>query len=1457
MKYLIYHETVYPLYAGKHYSIGREESCDIQLPIKHIALTIDETTIKVAGERYGYGCHTVLLSDKVRITLLNIKAHHQYLLTNHTLYLSNKPGSDIRLENCPCEIMVHTHADHRSIYAAGAYFINGVIKSGRQTVKDYDEIVFAQGVILTFQKNTLLIQSLYPITTHLLPFADMDARDRSKTFRRSPRIIFRAPEEQIRLASPPTEDTNHRNTLWRSIITPLAMIIFTIVLSLVTKNGGMMLMMAGMSVITIGVSIQSYISDKRARKKEQHQKNQDYLDYLDTKFGELFHLSSEQAHALNYHYPEIDQLLKMAADTDRRLYEKTVDYGDFLSYRLGLGEVPASFKVEYTESELTRYNAEVREKVNTMVEHYRVIPDVPISHTLTSPVGYVGTRQVVIDQMQQLMMQLATFHSYHDVQFIPVFREEEYALWRWSRWLPHITIKALNVRGFVYDMRTRDQVLTAMYQLIKDRKLDSGKTPGTKTIYTPSYVFLITDLSLMLDHTIMEYINEDLSALGIHYVFAADVIEELFDNIKTVVDYSGAKKGTLIIQDGEYQNKAFVPSDPLPLEQKDMFARHLAGVTHVETLRNVLPTSITFLEMYGVDRVEELAILNRWQENEAYRSLAVPLGVRGKEDILYLNLHEKSHGPHGLIAGTTGSGKSELIQSYILSLAVNFHPYEVAFLLIDYKGGGMANLFADLPHVVGTITNLDGNQANRALISIKAELKKRQRLFLEYDINHIDQYTKLYKEGLAREPLPHLLIISDEFAELKANQPDFMDELVSTARIGRSLGVKLILATQKPSGVVNDQIWSNSKFKIALKVQDVADSREVIKTPDAAEITETGRAYLQVGNNELYELFQSAWSGAPYNPEGGDYIERDRTIYEITSTGQYNAINKDLSGLDAQKERQSLPTELEVIVAAARDAFDSLELPKVSSPWLPPLSETVYAEDFQSVDFTEHWGQSDTLQPVLVGYQDIPEKQEQSPLYFDMAKRGHILLVSSPGFGKSTFLQSFAIAVMRKQTPAQAQFYLYDFGASGLISLADFPHIADYFTIGETEKITKSLRFLSKEVARRKKALSQVRAANLTQYNQLSKEKFPTLFIVIDGFDTLLDADFTDDFYKVLDVIARDGVSLGIYLVVTLSRLSVMRLQLQSNFKTRISLFLYEKNELADIIGRGLLSLEEIKGRAVTTLEEQVAFQVTLAYKTSDYTAYIEAVKAEAQAMREAYDGPLPSGIPMLPEKVTQALLSETLADSQDFVLGLDREYVRPVRFRLDTPVLMASDNPVAVSHYYSLLDLHMSRAPKHYRMSIFDPNQRVPSQVFATAERYETVLDVRTLLKAIIADISHHPPEQVSGEDRHLLLIPDLSTTAQAVGMSETEIKTLLLEGAQRGIVVLLIGAYQDLLANSFDPFVKLSTHLIPQVFLGMPINEQNHTRYPMTNHEPALRTNQGYLLKPDSYTFVQLLEI
>ncbi|MGT2772531.1 type VII secretion protein EssC [Streptococcus marimammalium] len=1460
--YLIYEENAYPIYENTIYSLGKETN-DIYLPLENsVQIETKKDDVILAEKTYQKGRHTIVLEDSVTLHLLVLEDADYLGLPEGSVYLSKTDDALIQLVDSPIEAALTPSGENTYEFIGNSdYFLNGRKTSGKVSLMTNDTIVFESGLVLVLKEQQLMLASLFLVNTELIHFSKNVTENRSRDFHRSPRIILRENEAKITIASAPTEDDGKKQSLIKLIITPFAMIVFTVLLFVFTSGGAMLFMMMGMSVITIGTSIHSYFSDKKSHKVSQKKKLADYMDYLDTKYKELAQYKKEQTTALFYHYPNMTDLLEMVKKTDRRIYEKTPYHFDFLTYRLGLGDVPASFKIDYADSELTQYNKDASQKVRELIHYYQTIPNAPILNEVAGPIGYIGMRKVVIEQVQQLMMQLATFQSYHDVQFIPIFREDEMPLWHWSRWLPHIKLKAFNSRGFVYSQRTRDQLLTSLYQIIKERKLDSEQDKNTQKEYSPRYILFITDLSLMLDHNIMEYINEDLSHLGIHYVFVEEVIESLPEHVQTVVDYRGDKKATLILQKETYLNKEFTPLPVISIKEKEDFARHMAGINHVQTLRNYIPNSITFLEMYGVEQVDDLQILNRWNENETYQSMAVPLGVRGRDDLLYLNIHEKAHGPHGLIAGTTGSGKSELVQSYILSLAVNYHPYEVAFLLIDYKGGGMANLFANLPHVVGTITNLDGNQANRALISIKAELQKRQRIFLENNVNHINQYMKLFKEGKVTEPLPHLLIISDEFAELKMNQPEFMDELVSTARIGRSLGVKLILATQKPSGVVNDQIWSNSKFKIALKVQDVADSREIIKTPDAAEITQVGRAYLQVGNNEIYELFQSAWSGADYVSGGKNTIQKETTIYEITDNGQYTAINKDLSGLDKKKDVKALPTELDAIVEKTKTLFDQLKINKVASPWLPPLAEKVYANTIQSIDFKDYWDNHDKSLSILIGYQDIPEKQEQSPLYLDMEKTGHVLLVSSPGFGKSTFLQNLALDVIRKQKPNQAHFYLYDFGTSGMISLSDFPHVADYFALDETEKIKKSLRFLEREIKKRKASLSRVKATNLSQYNEISEESFPRLFILIDGFDSVSDASFSDTFYEVLNVVARDGVSLGIYLVVTLSRLNAMRLQLQSNFKTKISLFLFDKSDLSGVVGRSNIPIEEIKGRAITKFDEVVNFQITLPYHSEHYIDYIKEVKTEVEKMRQSFDGDLPQAIPMLPETVISSILEDPILkenpEENEFVLGLEREYVKPVAFSFKKPMLLASDSPVFVNHYYRLLDYHLERLGDRYRSVILDSGQQISNQFFEKVQRFTTTSEVRDVLTKIITDLHKRIKEPNLDYPKWLVIIPDLAATALASGISDADFKVLVTEGPKNGVTPVFIGSYQDLVTNTYDSYVKQMQHLVDQVFLGMRISDQSHTHYPYITNEPSLKPTQGYVLYPDGYDFVQLMAL
>ncbi|CDQ40394.1 type VII secretion protein EssC [Virgibacillus salexigens] len=1165
--------------------------------------------------------------------------------------------------------------------------------------------LFTDGVCIVVGANYLQINtSHHELDTKLVSLVDKESPYHGEypDYHRSPRIIHREPEEKRTIAKPSNKPSKPSEQLARTIVPPLVMIVALVLISLIQPRGIYILVMLTVTMVTVVFSITSYIKNVKKYKADMKEREESYKAYLQRKTKELFLTSEEQRHALNYHYPDVKEIRDMAATVEPRIYEKTIYQHDFLNFRVGIGTVKSSFHIEFNEEEFTQEKDELIDEARELLNQYNEINQVPVVTSLRKgPVGYIGHRPLVIEQLQLLVMQLSLFHSYEDLQFITIFPEEEKQDWHWMRWLPHASLRDVNVRGFVYHERSRDQVLYSLYQLLKERKqaVEEKSKQKEKIYFSPHYIVLITDEKMILDHTVMEFFNEDPSELGVSLVFVQDVLHALPEHVKTVIDIRDAKNGNILLEEGELVNKKFrLDHFPSDFNQEEI-ARSLAPINHLQNLKNSIPESVTFLEMYGVEKVNELLIADRWRMNETYKSLAVPLGLRGKEDIVQLNLHEKAHGPHGLVAGTTGSGKSEIIQSYILSLAVNFHPHEVAFLLIDYKGGGMANLFRNLPHLLGTITNLDRAQSMRALASIKAELQKRQRLFGEHNVNHINQYQKLYKQGNASEPMPHLFLISDEFAELKSEQPDFMKELVSTARIGRSLGIHLILATQKPSGVVDDQIWSNSKFKLALKVQNTSDSNEILKTPDAAEITLPGRAYLQVGNNEIYELFQSAWSGAEYVPDRDNDEFVDTTIYAINDLGQYDILTEDLSGLENKQEIEKNPTELDAVIDCIAAYTDEHQIAPLARPWLPPLPEKIFVEDIKEITVDEAWQESNKRLIVTLGLLDQPELQSQRPLTLDLTKHGHLAVFSSPGYGKSTFLQTLVMDLVRQHRPDQLHVYLLDFGTNGLLPLKNIPHVADTFLIDEVEKVGKLIRLVSAILKERKQKLSSYGVANIEMYEQASGEHEPKLFIIIDNYDSVRDSDFSDEFEKLITQIAREGASVGVHLAISAGRQSAMRMPLLSNIKTQIALYLIEHTEARAIIGKTDIEIEEIAGRGLIKLEEPALFQTMLPAKGKESLEIIDSIQNTAKTMDEKWNGKRPKKIPMVPDKL---LFRDFVKDEQTkafleegrIPFGVDFERVEPVEINLakDQNTLVIADVMGSVEEMFLTLIMSISR---------------------------------------------------------------------------------------------------------------------------------------------------------------------
>ena len=1379
------------------------------------------------------------------------------LLDRKELLISDQKGAPISLE-APLELLLkRTNDSWLLTKMRGQVYLNHVEWTGDQIQLEAGDELSLEGICLKVYPEEIWVTGSAKVSSNLT------LRGASRhgfypdypDYHRSPRIIYRSSEDKIQIAPPSKEPQKPNDELLRLIVPPLLMVGVTVLITLVQPRGIYILVTVTMSIASAIFSVRGFFKNRKKFKEDKKERIDLYHLYLKDKAIELNKLEREQRDGMLYHFPNINELTGLVTDYSHRIYEKTPLHFDFLYYRLGLGQVPTSYKLTYGQEERSGKKDALEEEGYALYTRHKKIPDLPIVANLShGPVGYIGPRNLVLEQLQLLVMQLAVFHSYHDVQVITIMPEEERDQWDWLRWLPHATLQELNVRGFVYNQRTHDQVLNSLNQILKLRKAQKEEaTRQETTLYSPHYVVLVTDEKLILDHIIMEFFTEDPTDLGCSLIFVQDVMSSLSENIKTVVNIKDRNTGQLVMEEGILREIDFRLDHFPEGYDKERIARTLAPLNHLQNLKSSIPDTVTFMEMYGAETFSDLQVLQKWQQNAPYKSLAVPIGLRGKEDLVYLNLHEKAHGPHGLIAGTTGSGKSETIQSYILSLAVNFHPHDVAFLLIDYKGGGMANLFKNLPHLLGTITNLDGAQSMRALASINAEIHRRERLFREFEVNHINQYQKKFKNGEATEPLPHLFLISDEFAELKVNQPDFIKELVSIARVGRSLGVHLILATQKPSGVVDDQIWSNSRFKLALKVADRTDSMEMLKTPDAAEITQTGRAYLQVGNNEVYELFQSAWSGADYQPDKDELGIEDHTIYLINDLGQYEVLNQDLSGLDLAEDIKEVPTELEAIVSQIQLLTESQQIPPVPQPWLPPLKERMTLQELEPIQPQEAWEQKKPIS-VLLGMADIPQAQKQEPVSVNLSKDGHILLYGSPGTGKTTFLQSAAMDLACKFSPKDITLYLMDFGTNGLAPLGQLPQVADTLLLDQTEKIAKFVRIMERELNRRKKLLSDYGVGTLELYRQASGQQEPAIVILLDSYESMKEEAYEAELFKLLVRISREGLSIGVHLLVTAGRQSNLRAQFYANFKHQLSLPQNDVGEVRSIVGSTPLAatMEDIKGRALMKRDEVDVIQLALPVAGANDAQVLNNLRQEVASLQEAWTGQRPSAIPMVPEELTEAdfysRASVQAAYEKGLVpLGLDMETVEPITWNLSKGNLL----------YLTDKEEQMS--------ALTEQIARGKQKVIVLAPKYHPIPDLEGVLLVsseedqmdMIQAVKSKVTERLeAGSREHVvtIIVYNLSELVQTLTIDmQEQLEFILEKGLKAGYASIIMSPAN--LSRNIDPVSRIAKNY-KQALLAMRVSDQSILT--VTNRivrEPQLEEQEHYYIADNQANKVKVI--
>ncbi|MEO7017287.1 MAG: type VII secretion protein EssC, partial [Leifsonia sp.] len=828
-------------------------------------LSVVNDAMYVDGDRLDGGLNSV--GEATWLVISTAAARTEFFTVGERtdFIVGDVPYASIRAADSPL-LVVHNgelivEPQDRFVY------VNGVIVTGRQIVPATAGVtVLTEGFLLERRPTQFKIT---PLGTELVfdhrkmliqPPANEFPPD-FPDYRRSPKLNLEVDGADFRVHGPDKPGQKPKGRILRMLLPPLAMVAAMGVTAIVVgRNPWMMLGMGLMSILTASFTVSQYISEKKADKRAALQAEDDYGRYLVRTVADISRAYDAERDVLGYQRPSPVELAGKVDGYDPRIYERQRFNKDFLSVSLGLSDRPSTMKVssDVSEKDANTQAQEVAE-LATAFQTQRSVPT-PVS-LAGQTLGVVGPSEVVSDTLQSILFQTAFFHSYRDVNFVSLLSREAYAqTWQGWRLLPHFTVQEFNMRGLIHTDKLRDVVLNSFYQLLQKRR-QAVKDAGTqKPQFAPHYVFTIADDRHLAGHGINELLAENMSELGVTVIWCSEDANRLPETVTALIDAPHQVRGELVTDHGVYVATPFTPY-PLP-ENLERSLRRLSNLNHLEVEKNAVPESLSLLEQYEVKTVEALNIADRWAQAEPNKSIASMIGWRGISDHVHWDLHERAHGPHALVGGTTGSGKSEFLTTYLIGLAINFSPEDVGFLIIDWKGGGIANTLDELPHFMGAITNLDGAGTARALASIKAELQRRQREFATYGVNSINAYMSLYKQRHApkpgvtypRKPIPHLVLVSDEFAELKANAPEFLDELTSVARIGRSLGIHLILATQKPAGVVNDQIEANSSSKIALKMASEQDSNELLKTTDAAHITNPGRGYLKVGQNEVYEL---------------------------------------------------------------------------------------------------------------------------------------------------------------------------------------------------------------------------------------------------------------------------------------------------------------------------------------------------------------------------------------------------------------------------------------------------------------------------------------------------------------------------------------------------------------------------------------------------------------------------
>ncbi|MFP5251426.1 MAG: FtsK/SpoIIIE domain-containing protein [Actinomycetes bacterium] len=1095
-------------------------------------------------------------------------------------------------------------------------------------------------------------------------------------FNRSPRVEARYPGTAYKGPRLPKEMVQ-RLFPWPMLVTP---ILLAGALFAMTNNPRSIIIALMTPLMLLGNFINMRTQNGQKRKLETQLFETRYEELEET----LYREKPVEERLRGLEVPPVAEVFEHAMRLGPMLWTRRPEHWNFLSVRLGTcrAESRNSIKDEESQDGLPEYI----ERVERLRERYRYVDDVPIveSFSAVGSIGVAGPKSLAADALRGLAVQLYGLHAPNEVVTVAICDAEWTGELEWMKWLPHTTSETSPFKEMpLADSATAGAaLLNALEELVLGRSKQAApdrKTPfdeewdpmrygsdveraakDTVTSIQTSVVLVVTN-DAPVDRPRLTQILERGSAVGVYGVFVAPTVESLPAVCRSFVDVSaglGAARVGTVRSGVDYEG---VTVEGVSNDYMQMLAKRLAPVVDASIViddSSDIPDSVMLLSLVGPELAEDpSAVVDRWRQGSTILdrsgaqkprlkkagTLRAIMG-QGATDAMTLDL--RTQGPHALVGGTTGAGKSEFLQAWVLGMAAAHSPDRVTFLFVDYKGGSAFADCVELPHCVGLVTDLSPHLVRRALTSLRAELHHREHLFNRKKAKDLLELEKRQDP----ETPPALVLVIDEFAALAGEVPEFVDGVVDIAQRGRSLGIHLIMATQRPAGVIKDNLRANTNLRVALRMADESDSKDVVDDPVAASFPPSipGRGIAKTGPGRLVP-FQSAYAGGWTRPD--EAKPADVKVAELRF-GSVQRWEPEAAPESDSHDEDLGPNDQKRLVRTLIEATRLAGIPAPRRPWLDDLETTVDLRDLpQGGDGR-----------IVLGKADIPERQRQDAVHFHPDRDGSLLVYGTSGSGKSTLLKTIGIAAGIRPELSRAEVYGLDFASGALKSLEVLPHVGSIIAGDDAERVQRLLRSLDRELDRRGKAFAAASAASLTEYRELVDPSTSRIFLLLDNFPQFkADWEITSarsPFYQVFMRILGEGRPLGIHAVVTADRSGAVPTAVSSNISRRVVLRLSDESGYM-LVGapKDVLDDRSAPGRAIVDgLEMQVA---TLG-GTPNVAEQTKLMGQLAQALREQ-GAPDVEEIGALPTRLSLEQLPDRVDDLP--VLGVAEDTLAPRDF--------------------------------------------------------------------------------------------------------------------------------------------------------------------------------------------------